>query len=118
MAGIGVEERGAPGLQRDRQLDREVAPVGAGGSPVHLDGQEPALDAESFERADVLWLRRELRQARLLEHVVEREDAPHEHFLGGVSADGGSARRRAHGRSCVRRSGSPSGPLIVATLSS
>ena len=38
------------------------------------------------ERADLLQLGREPRQAGVLEHVVEREQAPHEHFIGSGPA--------------------------------
>ena len=54
VAGIDVDEDGALGVQRDRQLDREVAPCGAGGSPVHPDGQQPPVDVEGLERGDLL----------------------------------------------------------------
>ena len=78
---IDVDEDGAVGLERDWQLEREVAPGGPGGFPVHAQGHEPAFDAESLEGADLLRLGRGPAQVRVLEHLVERKQAPHEQVL-------------------------------------
>ena len=67
-------------------LDREIAPGVPGGSPVEPRGQESALDAERLERANLLRLGGEPRQAGVLEHVIEREQAPQEHFIGSGPA--------------------------------
>ena len=53
VAGLGVDEQGARRVQRDGQLDGEMAPGRAGGSPVDLDGQQVALDPEGLERGDL-----------------------------------------------------------------
>ena len=83
---IDEDEDGALGVQGDRQLHREVTPGVAGRSPVDPDGQDPALDAERLERADLLRLGREPRESGVLEHVVEREQAAEQHFLRSVPA--------------------------------
>ena len=49
VARIEVDENGAPGVQRDRQPEREVAPEVPGRSPVDPLRQERALDAERLE---------------------------------------------------------------------
>ena len=67
-------------------VKREIAPGVASGSAVDPDGQEPALDAERLECANLLRLGGEPRQAGVLEHVVEREQAPQEHFIGSGPA--------------------------------
>ncbi len=78
--------RCAPPHERHRQFDWEVAACASGGSPVDPDRQESALDAERLERADLLVLGRQPRQIRVLDHMVEREEAAHQHFLGGGPA--------------------------------
>ena len=47
---IDEDEEGVLGLERDRQLGREMAPRAVGRSPVDPDGQDAALDAERLER--------------------------------------------------------------------
>ena len=79
VAGIDVDEHGAARVQRDGQFEREVAPGRAGGSPVHPDGQRCGFDPERLERSDLLVLRGKPGQTRVLDHIVEREQAPHEH---------------------------------------
>ena len=49
------------------------------GSPVHPDGQRCGFDPERLERSDLLVLRGKPGQTRVLDHIVEREQAPHEH---------------------------------------
>ena len=83
VARIDVDEDGALGVKRDREPERGVAPEVPGRSPVDPPGQEPALDAERLEGGHLLRLGREPRQLGMIEHVVEREEASHEHFLGG-----------------------------------
>ena len=41
---------------------------------------------ERLERANLLRLGRQPRQAGVLEHVIEREQAPQEHFIGSDPA--------------------------------
>ena len=67
-------------------LEREIASRVPGGSPVDPDRQNLALDVECFERAELLRLGRKRRQAGVLEHVVEREQAAQEHCLRSVPA--------------------------------
>ena len=67
-------------------LEREVAPEVPGRSPVDPLGQERALDAERLEGGHLLRLGREPRQAGMIKHIVEREQAPHQHFRGGDPA--------------------------------
>ena len=67
-------------------MDWEVAACASGGSPVDPDRQESALDAERLERGDLLVLGREPRQIRVLDHVVEREAAAHQHLGRGGPA--------------------------------
>ena len=67
-------------------LEREVTPRVPGGSAVEPRGQEPALDADRLERANLLRLGGQPRQAGVLEHVIEREQAPQEHFIGSGPA--------------------------------
>ena len=67
-------------------LEREVAPEVPGRSPVDPLGQERALDAERLEGGHLLRLGREPRQAGMIKHIVEREQAPHQHFPGGDPA--------------------------------
>ena len=86
VAGIGVDEDGTLGVQRDGQLYREVAPSRTGGTPVNPDGQQPVFDAEGLERGDFLGFGGQPRQAGMLDHVVEREQAPHEYGGRGVAA--------------------------------
>ena len=86
MARIDVDEDGALGVKRDREPEREVASEVPGHSPVDPPGQELALDAERLEGGHLLRLGREPRQLGMIEHVVEREEATHEHFLGGNPA--------------------------------
>ena len=50
------------------------------------EGIEALLDAESLERGDLLVLGREPRQIRVLDHVVEREAAAHQHLGRGGPA--------------------------------
>ena len=80
VARIDVDEDGALGVKRDREPERAVAPEVPGRSPVDPPGQEPALDAERLEGGHLLRLGREPRQLGMIEHVVEREAASHEHF--------------------------------------
>ncbi len=49
-ARIDEDEEGALGVERDRQLEREMAPRVAGRSPVDPDGQDAALAAEGLEQ--------------------------------------------------------------------
>ena len=76
-------------------LEREVAAGVPGRSSIDSLGQEPAFDAERLEGADLLRLGREPGQARMFEHVVEREQAPHEDLRGGdlAAADVPGAER-------------------------
>ena len=67
-------------------LERKVAPEVPGRSPVDPLGQERALDAERLEGGHLLRLGREPRQAGMIKHIVEREQAPHQHFRGGDPA--------------------------------
>ena len=67
-------------------LEREVAPGVPGGSAVEARGQQLALDPEGLERGDLLVLGRQPRQAGMLDHVVEREQAAHEHVGGRRAA--------------------------------
>ena len=67
-------------------LYRKVAPSRTGGTPVNPDWQQLALDPEGLERGDLLGFGREPGQTRVLDHVVEREQAPHEHLWRGVAA--------------------------------
>ena len=83
---IDVDEDGTLGVQRDRHPAREVAPEVPGRSPVDPLGQERALDAELLEGGHLLRLGREPRQAGMIKHIVEREQAPHQHFRGGDPA--------------------------------
>ena len=53
-------------------LEREIAPGVASGSAVEPRGQDPALDTERLECANLLRLGGEPRQAGVLEHVIER----------------------------------------------
>ena len=86
VARIDVDENGAPGVKRDREPEREVAPEVPGRSPVDPLGQERVLDAERLEGGHLLRLGREPRQAGMIKHIVEREQAPHQHFRGGDPA--------------------------------
>ena len=49
-------------------------------------GQDPAINAECLECPDLLRLGRQPRHPGMFEHVVEREEALHEHLLGGDPA--------------------------------
>jgi len=80
VARVHVDERRAGRVQRDGQLDGEVAAGVAGGTPVDSNGEEGALDSERLERGDLLVLGRQPRQVRVLDHVVEREQAAHQHL--------------------------------------
>ena len=73
-------------LPRHREPEREVAPEVPGRSPVDPPGQEPVLDAERLEGGHLLRRGREPKQLGMIEHVVEREEASHEHFRGGDPA--------------------------------
>ena len=86
VARIGVDEHRALGVKRDGQLEGEVPPRIAAGAPVHAHGQEFAIQPKRLERTDLLGLGREPRQVRVLDHVVEREQAPHQHLGRGDPA--------------------------------
>lgn len=45
-----MDEDGAVGVRRDRQLQREVVPGASGGTPIDPQGQESTIDAECLER--------------------------------------------------------------------
>ena len=72
MARIEVDEDGAPGVQRDRQPEREVAPEVPGRSPVDPLGQERALDAERLEGGQLSRSSRSVASSRVLRLVVIR----------------------------------------------
>ena len=86
VAGIGVDEHGAAGVQRHGHPAREVPPHAPGRAPVDPDGQQGAVDAERLERVHLLRLGREPGQARMLDHVVEREQAANDHLGRGDPA--------------------------------
>ena len=67
-------------------LEREAAPGVPGGAAVEARGQQLALDPEGLERGDLLGFGREPGQTRVLDHVVEREQAAHEHVGGRRAA--------------------------------
>ena len=83
---IDEDEDGPAGLQRDRELQRKVAPGGPGGSPVHAYRQFPAFDAEGPAHRYFLRLGRKPPQAGVLQHVVEGEQAPERGFRRGRPA--------------------------------
>ena len=56
------------------------------GAPVDPDWQQRAFHAERVERGDLLLLRGQPRQVGVLDHVVEREEAPDEHGGGRGAA--------------------------------
>ena len=82
----GRDEHGAAGVQRHGHPAREVAPRAARRATVDPDGHERAVDAERLERAHLLRLGREPGQARMLDHVVEREQAANDHLGRGDPA--------------------------------
>ena len=69
MSGLDVDEDGALGVQRDRQLEREIAPDVPGGAPVGPEGQDPAFDAERLEPLEPGQLRL-LHPVRLLDGLI------------------------------------------------
>ena len=56
MAGIGVDEQRVVGIERDRQLEREVSRGSASGTGKEPRGEKATLDAQCLERADYLGL--------------------------------------------------------------
>ena len=52
VAGIKVDENGAAGIERDRQLEREIASCTACSGAVAPRWEEITLDVESLERVD------------------------------------------------------------------
>ena len=63
-----------------------MAPGVPGCSPIDSLGQQSTFDAERLERPNLFRLGRQPRQVGMLEHVIEREEAPHEHFRRGDPA--------------------------------
>ena len=51
-----------------------------------LTGKQPPVDVEGLERGNLLGFGGKPRQAGMIDDVVEREQAPHEHLWRGVAA--------------------------------
>ena len=83
MAGIHVDEQRTTAIERDRQTKREVAPETPGRSPVGPLGQDPPLNAKRLEGGHLLRFGRKPGQVQMVEHIVQREEASHQHLRGG-----------------------------------
>ena len=77
---IDVDEDSPVRFQSDRQLEPEVMPGLRYRYLIHPQGKVPAFDPERLEGTDLLRLGRQPGQAGMLQHVVEREQAPEENF--------------------------------------